>query len=483
MRDSSLPGLNRRGFLAVGAATAVVAFDPAGLGWISQAQADAGATGLRVPPLDGELVTDDAALTEAAEDYGQITHERPRAVLRPGSVGDIQKIVRFACANGLSVAMRGQGHSVYGQAQVRAGIVIDSRTLATIHSIGRDRAVVDAGATWSALFTAAIAAGVTPPVATDYIGLSVGGTLSVGGVGGASSHHGFQVDNVLALEVVTGTGELLRCSRTENRELFDVVLGGLGQYGLIVRATLKVVPAPATARVYKLTYADLAAFTTAQRTALADGRFSYLEGQVVPTEAGWAYVLEGVAYFTGQAPDDARMVRGLPAPTATEIAELPYFAWLDRITALVDQLRPLKFPNPWLNLFLPDAVTDRYVADLLADLSPADVGGPILLYPVPRARLTRPLVAVPDSPVVYLLSILRVVAPPNADTVNRLIADNRAAYVDAVALGAKQYAIGAIPVSPEEWAAHYGAQYPRARRAKVRFDPHGVLTPGQKIFP
>ncbi|CRK58648.1 Cytokinin oxidase [Alloactinosynnema sp. L-07] len=483
MRESGLPGLNRRGFLAVGAATAVVAFDPAGLGWISQAQADEGATGTRVPPLDGELVTDDAALSEAAEDYGQIVHDRPRAVLRPGSVRDIQKIVRFACANGLSVAVRGQGHSVFGQAQVKAGVVIDSRTLARIHSVGRDRAVVDAGVTWSALFTAALAAGVTPPVATDYIGLSVGGTLSVGGIGGATSHHGLQVDTVLALEVVTGTGELVGCSRTENRDLFDVVLGGLGQYGLIVRATLRVIPAPATARVYRLSYTDLTDLTAAQRTALADGRFSYLEGQVAPTETGWGYVLEGVAYFSGQSPDDATLLRGLPAPAATDIAELPYFAWLDRLTALVDQLRPLRFPNPWLNLFLPDAVTDRYVADLLADLSPADVGGPILLYPVPRRRLTRPLVAVPDSDVVFLLSVLRVVAPPNPDTVNRLIADNRAAYVDAVALGATQYPIGAIPVSPAEWAAHYGAQYPRARRAKARFDPHGVLTPGQKIFP
>ncbi|WP_436501410.1 FAD-binding protein [Actinokineospora sp. HUAS TT18] len=482
MRDSGLPGLNRRGFLAVGAAVAVVAFDPLGLGWITQAQADAGATGLAVPPLDGELVTDDAALTEAADDYGQITHDRPRAVLRPGSVRDIQKIIRFACANGLTVAMRGQGHSVFGQAQAKAGVVIDSRTLAQIHSVGTDRAVVDAGVQWTDLFQAAIAAGRTPPVATDYIGLSVGGTLSVGGVGGASSHHGLQVDNVLALEVVTGTGELVRCSRTQNRELFDVVLGGLGQYGVIVRATVKLIPAQTTARMYRLTYASLTDFTTAQRTALRDGRFSYLEGQVVPTDTGWAYVLEGVAYFTGQAPDDAAIQRGLPTPTATEIAEMPYFAWLDRITALVDQLRPLKFPNPWLNLFLPDAATDRYVADLLANLSPADVGGPILLYPVPRARLTRPLVPVPDGEVVYLLSILRVVAPPNPDTVTRLIGDNRTAYLNARAVGAKQYAIGAIPMLPTDWPVHYGAQYPRARRAKSTFDPHGVLTPGQGIF-
>ncbi|MGQ0841653.1 FAD-binding protein [Actinokineospora sp.] len=475
--------LARRRVLAAGAAAAVVvAFDPVGLGWVTRAQADAGTGGLAVPDLDGELVTDAAALAEAAEDYGQIAHRRPRAVLRPGSVRDIVEIVRFANRNGLSVAVRGQAHSVFGQAQAPAGVVIDSRTLAEIRSVGPGAAVVDAGVTWLDLVRATVPRGLTPPVATDYLGLSIGGTLSVGGIGGASSRHGLLVDTVLALEVVTGAGELVRCSPRANRELFDAVLGGLGQYAVIVRATVVLVPAETTARVYRLSYPDLGSFTAAQRTALADGRFSYLEGQVVPGEGGWDFVLEGVVYFTPpNAPDDARVVRGLPAPAATEIAELPYFAWLDRITALVEQLRALKLPNPWLNLFLPDDATDRYVAGLLSRLAPADVNGPILLYPVPRGRLTRPLVAVPDSPVVFLLSILRAVAPDEA-TVRRLLADNRAEYERARALGAKQYPIGAIPTRPADWPSHYGAQYPRARHAKAIFDPRGVLAPEQGVF-
>ncbi|MGH3861550.1 FAD-binding protein [Actinokineospora sp.] len=474
-------GLNRRRFLAVGAATAVVAFDPLGVGWLTAA--DASPNGIPVPRLDGELVTDEAALAEAAEDYGQLVHERPRAVLRPGSVNDIAKIVTFAAAHGITVAMRGQGHAVHGQAQAGAGVVIDSRTMARVHSVSADRAVVDAGVTWSDLIKRTLASGLTPPVATDYIGLSVGGTLSVGGIGGAGSQHGMLVDNVIALEVVTGAGAVMTCSKTKNRELFDAVLGGLGQYAVIVRATVRLIPAKTTARVYNVTYDDLTSLLAAQRTAVADGRFSYLEGQVVPVEGGWDYLLEGVAYFTApNSPDDAAMLAGLPEPKSTEIAEMSYFAWLDRITALVDQLRPLMFPNPWINLFLPDAATDAYVADLVSRLNPADVGGPILLYPVPRDRLTTPMVALPDSPTVFLFAMLRVVAPPNGDTVSRLLADNRAAYDAAVAVGGKQYPVSAIPVRPGDWRAHYGDRYSLALRAKARFDPHGVLTPGQHIF-
>ncbi|SDC64810.1 FAD-binding protein [Actinokineospora iranica] len=476
--------VDRRRFLAAGAAAAVVAFDPAGLGWVTRAQAETGTGGVAVPGLDGELVTDDAALAEAAEDYGQIAHRRPRAVLRPGSVEDIERIVRFAGAHGVAVAMRGQAHSTFGQAQAPAGVVIDSRTLAEIHELTPRGAVVDAGVTWLDLFRAATAAGLTPSVATDYLGLSVGGTLSVGGVGGASSRHGFQVDNVLELDVVTGEGKRVRCSPQVNRDLFEVVLGGLGQYAIIVRAIIRLVPAETTARVYRLGYSRLTDLTNAQRIALADGRFDYLEGQVVQTDSGWGYLLEGAVYYSGaDVPDDAEIQRGLPAPDTAEISALPYFDWLNRIYDLVEQLKALKFPSPWLNLFLPDAVVEPFVDDLLATLTPADTGGgPILLYPMPRSLLTRPLVAVPDSAVVFLFAILRMVAPPDETTVSRLLADNRAAYDRAVAMGGKQYPISAIPTRFADWPTHYGAEYRRARLAKSRFDPRGVLAPEQGVF-
>ncbi|MDQ3403513.1 MAG: FAD-binding protein [Actinomycetota bacterium] len=473
--------VDRRRFLGVGAAAAVVvAFDPLGFGWVTSAQADT----IAVPDLDGELVFDEAVLAEAAEDYGQIAHRRSRAVLRPGSVLDIQKIVRFANQHGLTVAMRGQGHSTFGQAQAPGGIVIDSRTLATVHSIGRGSADVDAGVTWRDLLKRTVAQGVATPVATDCLGLSVGGTLSVGGIGGATGHHGLHVDNVLAVQVVTGVGELLRCSATENRELFELVLGGLGQYAIIVRATLRLLPASTSARVYNLSYPDLRTFTAAQRIALADGRFDYLEGQAVPVGDKWGYLLEGAMYYTApDQPDDAKVLRGLPEPESTEITEHTYFDWLDRVTALVDQLRPLKLPNPWINLLLPDAATEDYVTTLLAELTPADAAGsPVLLYPVLRQRLTRPMVVVPDSEVVYLLAILRLVNPRDEAKVRDIIADNRAAYLAARDVGGTHYPVGAIPLRLPDWAEHYGPRYPRLRRAKTRFDPRGVLTRAQGVF-
>ncbi|HEU5472287.1 MAG TPA: FAD-binding protein [Actinophytocola sp.] len=445
---------------------------------------DASTGAVRIPGLDGELVVDPEALREAGADYGQIVHRRPVAVLRPASVRDIVTVVRFANRHGIAVSVRGQGHSVYGQAQVRAGIVVDSRTLATIHRIGPDSAVVDAGVRWTDLIRASLAIGRTSPVNTDYIGLSVGGTLSVGGIGGASSKHGLQVDTVRELEVVTGDGRLVRCSERDDRELFRAVLGGLGQFAIIVRATVGLVPAETTARTYRLSYPTVEALTADQRRVLADGRFDYLEGQVVPLDGGgWSYLLEGAVYYTApNQPHDPEVLAGLH-PIDTEIVELPYFDWLDRITEIVDELTALRLPNPWINLFLPDAGTDDYVARAVAELTPADTGGgPVLLYPVPRARLTRPFVRVPDSETVFLFAVLRMVLPPDPAEVDRLLRVNRTLYERARDLGATQYAIGAIPMTNRDWARHFGEEWPAVERAKARFDPRRVLNPGQRIF-
>jgi cytokinin dehydrogenase len=472
-------GLSRRAVLggAAGAA-AVVVFDPV-LGWGTAEASE----GVEVPGLDGELVLDPAALAEAGGDYGNIVHRAPVVVLRPASVLDVVSMVRFANEHGIRVAMRGQGHSVFGQAQAGMGVVIDSRTLATVHRVGPDSAVVDAGVRWVDLLRATLPRGLTPPVSTDYIGLSVGGTLSVGGIGGASSRFGLQVDNVVELEVVTGDGRLVLCSEGQNRTLFRAVLGGLGQFAIIVRATVRLVRAESTARVYRLSYATVEALTADQRMALGDGRFDYLEGQVVPQpDSGWSFLLEGAVFFSEPStPDDGDVLAGLN-PVVVEVEQLPYFDWLDRITELVDQLEELGLPNPWINLFLPGPAVNGYVTEAIANLTPADTGGgPILLYPVPRARLTRPFVAVPDNPVVFLFAILRMVIPPNQAEVDRLIAANRALYERAVAVGATLYPVSAIPLSPDDWRRHFGPAWPQFAAAKARFDPRHLLTPGQGI--
>jgi FAD/FMN-containing dehydrogenase len=349
--------------------------------------------------------------------------------------------------------------------------------------------LVGAGALWSAVLTAALAHGLTPPVFTDYVELSVGGTLAAGGVGGAAHHHGAQVDTVVDLDVVTGAGEVVTCSATRHADLFAAVLSGLGQVGVVTRATLRLVPAPASVRQYLLTYPSVEALTAAQRRVVRDGRFHWLEGAVNPAPGGgWQYVLEGATYYTGPAPDDQALIGDLGFEGSPQILDFTYPGFVEDLGPVVAYLESTGEwydPHPWLNLFLPDAVTDDYATAVLADLTPAETGasGVVLLYPVPRAKFTRPLLRVPDSDLVFLFVVLRTAAPDTgALPAATMLEANRHLYLRAQARGGTQYPVGAIPMTAADWRIQYGPEWDRFRAAKRRFDPRGILTPGQGIF-
>ena len=150
--------------------------------------------------------------------------------------------------------MRGHGHSIYGQSLADGGIVIAMSTLASATNLPGARVLADAGCSWGAVLLETLKKGATPPVIPDYIELSVGGTLSIGGISPTTYRHGAQVDNVEALQVVTGEGNVVTCSRHHREDLFNAVLAGQGQCAVLVRAVIKTVPRPRAVRGYALLY-------------------------------------------------------------------------------------------------------------------------------------------------------------------------------------------------------------------------------------
>src|SRR3712207_2129480 len=278
---------------------------------------------ISLPGLEGVLVTDEATLTACARDYGRVVHRMPSAVLRPAAVRDVVEALRFCCDQGRPVAARGQGHSTAGQAQVESGLVIDMSTLDDIGPLQDGWVRVQGGATWGQVLSRTVPLGWSPPVVTGYTGLSVGGTLSMGGIGAASFRHGPQVDNVLALQVVTGEGELVSCSPSELPELFSAVLGGIGQYGVIVEATLALMPVAPRARYHLLGYDDADAFFADLWTLTTDDRVDGLYGQVLPgAEGSWSYLLHAVEFFSSTSNDSALLAGLRGAPGARTVMDL-----------------------------------------------------------------------------------------------------------------------------------------------------------------
>src|SRR6266699_7270132 len=173
--------------------------------------------------ISGELSFDDAVLQAAADDFGRVVHKKPAAVLRPSDAQDIAKLVQFANRQGVKIAMRGQGHSFFGQTQVADGVVIDSSSLNAVRIVksgAAGTAEIGAGSKWHPVLMAANAQKLTVPVITDTF-LSVGGTISTGGFGVNTYNLGFQVDHVQELEAVTGDGQIVTCSDERNSDLFN----------------------------------------------------------------------------------------------------------------------------------------------------------------------------------------------------------------------------------------------------------------------
>jgi cytokinin dehydrogenase len=307
------------------------------------------------------------------------------------------------------------------------------------------------------VLAATLRQGLAPPVLTDYLELSVGGTLVVGGIGGTTSQYGMQSDNVLDLDVVTGTGEKVTCSPDNNADLFDAVRAGLGQVAVITRATLRLMPAPEQVRRYVLTYPDLRTLLIDERLLATNNRFDAVQGAVLPTPTGWKYRLDAVAQFSGNnPPDDDALLAGLSDDRpAAQVSTLPYFDDLNRLAALEQLLRSNGqwfSPHPWLTTFVGDSNIESVVSGELAELTPADLGtfGQVVLSVFWPQAVTSPLLRLPTDDLVYAFNLVRIPTTDDTAEAARLVTANRAIYERVRAAGGTLYPVSAFPMSQDD---------------------------------
>jgi cytokinin dehydrogenase len=326
-------------------------------------------------------------------------------------------------------------------------------------------------------------------VVPDYLDLSVGGTLVVGGVGSRTWRSGVVADNLLELRVVTGRGEQVSCSPARNPRLFDVVRAGLGQVAIITGATLPLVKAPRMVRRFLLVYPDLATMLGDQRLLAREPRFEAVQGAVLAAPAGgWRFRLEVVKELSGSPPDDGELLAGLAddRPMA-QPSTLPYLDHLDRLAALEQALRANGqwwCPHPWLTTFVGDAAVEPVVAGELARLGPAGLGplGQVALSPILRASVGSPLLRLPADRLCYAFNLIRLPPTDHPAGARRLVAANRAAYDRVRDAGGTLYPVSAFPMSPAGWRDHFGAVFGPLSEAKDEHDPARVLTPGYEVF-
>ena len=193
--------------------------------------------------LRGELIApDDPQYDEARTVWNASVDRRPALVARCAGVTDVIEAVRFARTAGLPVAVRGGGHNVAGFGTCDGGVVVDLSAMQAVHVDPEARTATAEGGTPGGAFdreTQAFGLATTLGIvsSTGIAGLTLGG-----GIGWLQRKHGLSVDNLLAAELVTAGGELVRASADENPDLFWGLRGGGGNFGVVTSFSFRLHP-------------------------------------------------------------------------------------------------------------------------------------------------------------------------------------------------------------------------------------------------
>jgi FAD/FMN-containing dehydrogenase len=159
---------------------------------------------------------------------------RPAVVALPESVEDVVAAVTYAVERDLQVVVQGTGHGAAVHASLEGTMLVNMRGLRGVEiDAANRRARVEAGAYWEDVVVPATEQGLTALHGSSpnvgVVGYSLGG-----GIGWMARKHGLSAESVVAIELVTAAGEVVRADRTHNTDLFWALRGGGGGLGVIV---------------------------------------------------------------------------------------------------------------------------------------------------------------------------------------------------------------------------------------------------------
>jgi hypothetical protein len=166
--------------------------------------------------------------------YGGIDR-KPAHIVRVAGAADVARTVMFARESGLELAVRSGGHSVLGHSVSEGGVVLDLRDMRGLMIDDRNRtAWAETGLT-AREYTEATHAHSLATGFGDTGSVGIGGLTLGGGVGFLSRKQGLTIDNLIAAEMVTADGQVVRADAETNPELYWAIRGGGGNFGAATR--------------------------------------------------------------------------------------------------------------------------------------------------------------------------------------------------------------------------------------------------------
>ena len=293
-------------------------------------------------PFRGELLLPTSPGYDTARRIWNGAIDRhPACVARCMGVADVVAAVRFAGDHDLEIAVRGGGHNVAGTAVCDDGVVIDLSAMRAVwvDPAGRT-ARVQGGALWGGVDHETQAHGLATTGGivshTGVAGLTLGG-----GIGFLMRKHGLAVDNLMAAEMVTAEGSIVRASADEHPDLFWALRGGGGNFGVVTSFRFVLHPVGPTVVAGPVFWAaeDTTDVLRFYRDFVADApdelgtviRLGTVPPlPVIPEHLHWRPAIAVACCYAGAADDGERAVRALRqhgTPLVDLLAPAPYVAF------------------------------------------------------------------------------------------------------------------------------------------------------------
>jgi FAD/FMN-containing dehydrogenase len=305
----------------------------------------------------------------------------PMLIVQCVNTNDVITAVNFARANNLQVAVRGGGHNVAGNAVCHEGLMIDLSKMKNISiDVNKQIAVVAPGVLWRELDAATIEYGLATTGGT-VSDTGVAGLTLGGGIGWLMGKYGTACDNLIAAEVVTANGELLKADKDNNTDLFWAIRGGGGNFGIVTSFTFQLHPAEKNVVAGMILYPMEQAkevfrnYRNYIRTA-PDELMSYAGFIVTPDGLPVTMIFPAWMGKKEEAEKHLAPLRSFGTPLADMITEMPY----TQLQSALDAAAPKGLRRYWKSGYfneLSDELLDIYLKHIATRPSPLS---PVLFF-------------------------------------------------------------------------------------------------------
>lgn len=430
----------------------------------------------------------DPGYEEARQIWNAMIDRKPALIARCTGTADVVAAVRFARQHRIVSSVRGGGHNIAGLAVANGGLMIDLEFMKGVWVDPERRiARAQAGCTLGDLDRETQIHGLAAVLGfvsqTGIAGLTVGG-----GFGYLTRNRGWTCDNLVSLEVVTASGEVLHASETENAELFWCLRGGGGNFGIVTSFEYELFPVgpevlgggvvwkAEDAREVLAFYREFTASAPRELTCVAILRVAP-PAPWLPEEIHGKPIVAVFACYGGPADDGEAAVaplKALGSPVADILVRRPFV----KMQSILDATQPKGRRYYWKSEYLPSldpALLERVVEH--AALVPSPYGA-VILFHIGGALNELPADHSPagNRTAAFVLNITASWEDPDDDQVNVAWAREALEAMRSFSTGGAYLNFMTEDEGADRTRAAYGdTMYERLAALKQTYDPDNLF--------